>query len=256
MYYKPGSLKAKNCIDGYRQLVNFCKENDIPFELCGKIVVATEQRELDHLNRLFERGKANGLDGLKKLTGDELKEYEPYVEGIAGIHVPQTGIVDYKLVAQKYGELIVTSGGDILLDHKVNQIDHERRILETNQGTVDYDLLINCAGLFSDQVALMTNKDLPLRIVPFRGEYYQLKDHRSHLVRNLIYPVPDPNFPFLGVHFTRMINGGIEAGPNAVLAMKREGYSRKDYKSERLEGNFAVAGLSGGCPKILENRPW
>lgn len=229
LYYKPGSLKAKNCIDGYNQLVKFCEEEDIPFELCGKIVVATSEQEIGYLDKLFDRGVENGLKDLKKLSKEELVVYEPHINGLAGIHVPQTGIVDYKNVAQKYGNKIRNLSGEISLAEKVIQLSFGKRTtVITNKREEQFDLVINCAGLYSDKVARMGNRNLSLRIIPFRGEYYKIKDNMAHLVKNLIYPVPDPNFPFLGVHFTRMIEGGVEAGPNAVLAFKREGYTKSD----------------------------
>ena len=235
LYYKPGSLKAQNCISGYNQLVDFCEKEDIPFELCGKIVVATSQQEVSYLDKLFERGQANGLSNLKKLKKEELFEYEPHVSGVAGIHVPQTGIIDYKQVALKYAEKIVQMNAQISLDEKVVDLKFDKNTsVQTNKREQEFDLIINCAGLYSDKVALMSDQDLALRIIPFRGEYYQLRQEKENLVKNLIYPVPDPNFPFLGVHFTRMIGGGIEAGPNAVLAFMREAYSKTNISFGEL----------------------
>jgi L-2-hydroxyglutarate oxidase len=245
LYYKPGSLKAKNCIHGYNLLVDFCKVNDIPFELCGKIVVATEERELPLLENLFVRGKQNGLQNLKKLTKEELKEYEPYVNGLEGIFVPQTGIVDYKVVADKYGELLRNKETEIKLNEKVIDIqtDNSKVVVITPKQSYSAKLVINCAGLYSDKVAAMTVKDLNVKIIPFRGEYYKIKKDREYLVKNLIYPVPDPNFPFLGVHFTRMARGGVEAGPNAVLAFKREGYRKSDINLSELGESLAWPGF-------------
>lgn len=236
LYYKPGSLKAKNCIRGYDLLVNFCKEHDIPFDLCGKIVVATEEKELPLLQTLYERGQQNGLTGLRMLTGEGLREYEPHVQGRAGFFVPQTGIVDYKVVAEKYGELIRKRGGEILLGEKVLKVIPERDgvTVETTGSTHQSRILVNCAGLYSDKVAKLASKDIDVTIIPFRGEYFKLKRERESLVKNLIYPVPDPNFPFLGVHFTRMMRGGVEAGPNAVLAFSREGYRKSDINIGEL----------------------
>ncbi len=236
LYYKPGSLKAKNCIHGYNLLVKFCREHGIPFDLCGKVVVATEERELPLLNNLFERGRQNGLNGFRMLDAVGLREYEPNVSGVAGFFVPQTGIVDYKVVAEKYGELIRQRGGTITLGEKVQKIINEPGgvIVETTRSTLSAGMLINCAGLYSDKVARMASPAVDVRIIPFRGEYYKLKADREHLVRNLIYPVPDPNFPFLGVHFTRMMRGGVEAGPNAVLAFSREGYKKSDINLAEL----------------------
>ena len=245
IYYKPGSLKAKNCIDGYNKLIKFADEEGIPYELCGKIIVATDKSELPTLQTIEERGKANGLDGLKRLVGDEVKEYEPYVNGIGGIHVPQTGIIDYKAVAIKYGEKFQEMGGEIILKEKVTGVkekaDHTTVITENS--SYETKIVINCAGLYSDKIARLTSKEVDLKIIPFRGEYYMLKPEKQYLVKNLIYPVPDPNFPFLGVHFTRMINGGIEAGPNAVLAFKREGYRKSLFNIVELGESLAWPGF-------------
>jgi (S)-2-hydroxyglutarate dehydrogenase len=230
LYYKPGSLKAINCIKGYKLLVDFCKKEDIPHEICGKIVVATDEIELPRLETLYERGIQNGLEKLKKLKKEELKEYEPHVNGIAGIYVPQTGIIDFKAVSEKYAEKIVEMGGEIFLSRKVLKIIQkgDTAVIETTLGDFETNLVINCAGLYSDKIARLTMPNLNVRIIPFRGEYYKIKESKHHLVKNLIYPVPDPAFPFLGVHYTRMIGGGIEAGPNAVFAMAREGYRKRD----------------------------
>src|SRR5690606_32727751 len=231
IYYKPGSLKSKNCIDGYNTLVKFCKENDVSFDICGKVIVATQQSELSSLENIFNRGLENGLIGLKKLNKEELLEYEPHVNGVAGIHVPQTGIVDYLGMANKLLEVIISLGGEIKFNEKLIGIksDNYGFKVETNNTVFTARKVITCAGLQSDRVSRLNNLDNDLQIIPFRGEYYKLKENRTYLVKNLIYPVPNPEFPFLGVHFTRMINGGIEAGPNAVLAFKREGYKFSDF---------------------------
>ncbi|MFT5724347.1 MAG: L-2-hydroxyglutarate oxidase [Bacteroidia bacterium] len=229
LYYKPGSLKALNCISGYKMLLEFADANDIPYDLCGKVVVATTESELPELEKLYNRGIENGLTGLKIIDAETLKEYEPHVAGIKAIVVPQTGIIDYKLVAQKYVDNILKLGGKIEFNYQVEgfaKSDGTWIVRSHNQQT-ETKTLINCAGLYSDKVAEMTEKT-DTKIIPFRGEYYMLKETSHHLVKNLIYPVPDPNFPFLGVHFTRMMNGHIEAGPNAVLAFRREGYTKKD----------------------------
>lgn len=236
LYYKPGSLKATNCIRGYNLLVDFCRENEVPFELCGKIVVATSDEEVPLMNNLLERGTQNGLKGIKKLQKEELKEYEPHVNGVAALHVPQTGIVDYKRVAEKYAEQITAKDGKIKLGEKVVDIKRsngETRVI-TDQDEYNCSLVVNCAGLYSDKVAKFAGQELNVKIIPFRGEYYQLKKEKEYLVKNLIYPVPDPNFPFLGVHFTRMQKGGVEAGPNAVLAFEREGYTKSDIDLSEL----------------------
>jgi len=230
LYYKPNSLKALNCIRGYQMLLDFAKSNDIPYDLCGKVVVATEESELPQLDLLFERGEANGLTGLKWLTSDEIKEREPHVKGIKGIFVPQTGIIDYGLVAKKYRENVEEAGGTFLANFKVLGISKSdgNWVIHSRDKEVIASSFVNCAGLYSDKIAALSEKELDVRIIPFRGEYYMLKDSAHHLVKNLIYPVPDPNFPFLGVHFTRMMNGHIEAGPNAVLAFRREGYRMRE----------------------------
>lgn len=245
LYYKPGSLKAKNCIHGYNLLIDFCRQNDIPFELCGKIVVATDKHELPLLKNLFERGHQNGLTGFKMLSAEEMKEYEPHVTGLAGFFVPQTGIVDYKVVAEKYATLIRQAGGTINLGEKVLNIlrDHSQVTIETSKSTYSCKLVINCAGLYSDKIARLTSPDVNVKIIPFRGEYYKLRKEKEYLVKNLIYPVPDPNFPFLGVHFTRMMRGGVEAGPNAVLAFSREGYKKSDINLKELGESLAWPGF-------------
>lgn len=245
LYYKPGSLKAKNCIRGYDLLVEFCRDQEIPFELCGKIVVATDENELPLLKNLYDRGAQNGLKNFKMLRAEELKEYEPHVTGLSGFFVPQTGIVDYKVVAEKYGELIRKNGGEIKLNHKVVDISVERTYVTvvTAQDSFSARMVINCAGLYSDKIARLTSDNVNVKIIPFRGEYYKLKKEKEYLVKNLIYPVPDPNFPFLGVHFTRMMKGGVEAGPNAVLAFSREGYSKSQIRPSELAETLAWPGF-------------
>lgn len=236
IYYKPGSLKAQNCLRGYRFLLDFCEHEDVPHEICGKVIVATDKAELPLLQNLYKRGLENGLSGLKKLNAEEIKEHEPHCRGLEGIWVPHTGIVDYKDMAHKMGRYIQQSGGDISLGERVVALHPEPDFVEveTNHNTYRAKVVINCAGLYSDKVAKMTTPKLNLRIIPFRGEYYKLKEEKKHLVKNLIYPVPNPNFPFLGVHFTRMIDGAVEAGPNAVLAYKREGYTKQDFSPKEL----------------------
>lgn len=231
LYYKPGSLKAKNCSEGRELLYEFCEVHNIPFQKCGKIVVATSESELNALNELYQRGIANGLIGIKKLTAEEIKSNEPHSSGIAGLFVPQTGIVDYSEVTKKYAQLFLEKGGFIETSSKFLSIKDsaDELVVSTTKGECKTKLLINCGGLYSDRIAKLCDVDPGLQIIPFRGEYYKLKKDKEYLVKNLIYPVPDPRFPFLGVHFTRMINGGIEAGPNAVLAFKREGYKRNNF---------------------------
>jgi len=231
LYYKPGSLKAKLCVEGSAAMVRFCREYSVPHEVCGKVVVATDESEIPNLNELLRRGRANGLTGLRELDASQIREIEPYSAGVRGIHIPSTGITNFKLVAQKYGELLSRAGGAVLPGHGVERIAHGQNevILETASGTVRARYAINCAGLQSDLIARMAGAQLGLRIVPFRGEYYKVTAAKEHLVKGLIYPVADPRFPFLGVHFTRRITGGLEAGPNAVFSFKREGYSRTSF---------------------------
>lgn len=230
IYYKPGSLKAQNCLTGYRMLLDFCTQHAIPFDLCGKIIVATTEKELPELEKLYQRGLENGLTDIRYISADEIHAYEPHVKGLKALHVPYTGIIDYTEVCKKLAELIQQAGGEILTGQKVSDIDIHANGVEINTGKAVYQgkLMVNCAGLFCDKIAEMAGEDANTRIIPFRGEYYMIKPEKKHLVKNLIYPVPDPDFPFLGVHFTRMIDGGVEAGPNAVFAFKREGYHRTD----------------------------
>ena len=241
LYYKPGSLKATNCINGYRMLLDFCDTENIPYELCGKVVVATEDFQKPLLENLYKRGLENGLSKITKITKEELAEIEPHVKSVSAIKVPYTGIVDYVAVAKKYAERIEFAGGSIHLNTKVLKVEESGRFtrLSTTQGEFESKLVINCGGLYSDKLAKQTSSDVDLKIIPFRGEYFKLVPEKEYLVKHLIYPVPDPNFPFLGVHFTRMMNGGIEAGPNAVLAFKREGYKKSDINfGELLESLF------------------
>ena len=230
IYYKPGSLKASLCRAGRRRLVEFCAMHGIRHEVCGKVIVATSNAELPRLNNLYERGLANGLN-VRQLAPDEVQGFEPHVRCEAGIFVPETGIVDFVGVCEKLRELIDCHGGELRLGTKVNGIKtrESENVLETTKGDVSTRLIVNCGGLHSDRLATLAGAKPDARIVPFRGEYYELKPERRFLVRNLIYPVPDPQFPFLGVHFTRMIGGGVHAGPNAVLSLKREGYHRTSF---------------------------
>lgn len=245
IYYKPGSLKAINCKKGYEQLITFCDSNDIQYDLCGKIIVATEKEELVTLSNILERGIANGLEGLKKINTQEIKEIEPHCAGIEGLWVPQTGIIDYVAVSKKYAELFVTLGGEIQYNQRVKSIINKgnETIVQTETSEYYTQKVINCAGLYSDKVAKMTDPTVDVQILPFRGEYYSIKKQKEHLVKNLIYPVPNPNFPFLGVHFTRMINGGVEAGPNAVLAFAKEGYTNKIINWKELRETLGHSGF-------------
>lgn len=245
IYYKPGSLKAKNCIDGYHMMIEFCKTNNIPFDLCGKIIVATRENELSALDAIYNRGVENGLEGIHYINADEIKAIEPYTYGIKGIFVPQTGIVDYKVVANKMKENFELLGGDVRFNNKVINVKKKSGsiIVETVKGKIETQLIINCAGLYCDKIAAHTIPDLDMKIIPFRGEYYALKPNKRFLVKHLIYPVPDPNFPFLGVHFTRRIDGEIEAGPNAVLAFKREGYKKSQINIAELWESLTWSGF-------------
>lgn len=226
LYYKPGSLKALNCLRGYRDMISFCTEEKIPFDICGKIVVAKSADELPRLKDLADRGIAHGLK-VALLEERDLQSHEPHVIGVKGLFLPETGIVDYALVAKKMAERIVRLGGAIRTGVTVAKLATESAqcIVTTSAGTFTANAAVNCAGLFCDRIARTSVPELDVMITPFRGEYYELKPAAERLVKNLIYPVPDPRFPFLGVHFTRMMKGGIEAGPNAVLALAREGYS-------------------------------
>jgi len=244
LYYKPGSLKATNCIKGYHLLLNFCRQEQIKFELCGKVVVATNRQEIPYLDTLFERGNANGLTNMKMLGRGELKDREPHVDGVKAIFVPQTGIIDYKEVSRKLEHILLKNGVQIHYHHKVINIRSGAiQTIETDKDVFQSKLVVNCAGLYSDKIASKTPLRPDLKIIPFRGEYYRLKKESQHLVKNLVYPVPDPNFPFLGVHFTRMIGGGVEAGPNAVLAFKREGYRKRDINIAELFETLAWPGF-------------
>lgn len=246
LYYKPGSLKATNCISGYHELVQFCEEEKIPFEITGKVVVATREEQKPQLQTLLDRGLANGLEGTRYISLEELKGYEPHCAGVAAIHVPQTGIVDYYQVALAYGRKILQNGGQIFLNHKVLKISQKEGLnyIETPNKTFEAKLVVNCAGLYSDKVAQMNDPAIDdVKIIPFRGEYFKLKKEKEYLVKNLIYPVPDPNFPFLGVHFTRMKKGGVEAGPNAVLAFRREGYKKSQINLGELAESLAWPGF-------------
>ncbi len=231
IYYKPGSQKARNCRAGYQQLLDFCRRHGIAHEICGKLIVATDARELPGLEEIFRRGSANGLQGLRRLSRGEMREIEPGVTGLQAIQVPETGIADYPALAECLGRLITNFGGEINLDERVIGLNagEAECTVATNRQTYTARTVVTCGGLQSDRLARLTHPSLQVRIIPFRGEYYKLIPSRSNLIRHLIYPVPDPAFPFLGVHFTRMIHGGVEAGPNAVLAFGREAYRKTDF---------------------------
>ena len=245
VYYKPGSLKARLCVTGAAAMVEFCREHGIAHEVCGKVIVATHADELPGLEELRKRGEANGLTGLRMIGPEELREIEPHAAGLKALVVPATGITDYAVVCEKDAELISASGGTVLtsaaamgIRRSANQI-----VVETSRGAFSTDSLINCAGLFSDRISRMAGDEPGVMIVPFRGEYYDLTAERASLVRALIYPVPDPRFPFLGVHFTRRITGRVDAGPNAVLALAREGYRHRDINLRDLASSLAFPGF-------------
>lgn len=245
LYYKPGSLKAKNCVEGREKLYKFCNEHNIAHDQCGKLVVATSEEEIPKLEELEIRGKANGLKGIKRLSKEELSDYEPHVGGLAGLHVPETGIVDFVAVTKKFAEIVRENEGEFLTNTRVIGVNRtsDGLVLETTNGEVKCENIVNCAGLQSDRLAKLCGVNPGLKIIPFRGEYYKLKPEREYLVKNLIYPVPDPQFPFLGVHFTRMIEGGVEAGPNAVLAFKREGYTKTSISLKDSLETFSYMGF-------------
>jgi L-2-hydroxyglutarate oxidase len=245
LYYKPGSRKARLSVCGIRQMTAFCQRHSIAHEICGKIVVATSQEEIPRLHTLFERGQQNGLSGLRMLNQEELREIEPHAAGIAAIRVPEEGIADYPAVCEKLVEEIRAQGGEVKLNAKVEAIRRDGngwQVIST-AGEFACGRVVTCAGLHSDRVAALTGQPRTIRIVPFRGEYYKIRPERQYLVRNLIYPVPDPAFPFLGVHFTRLIHGGIEAGPNAVLACAREGYTKSNFSPGDLFDALSFSGL-------------
>ena len=245
LYYKPGSLKADFAVRGIRAMTAYCQANDIAHEICGKLVVAADDSELPRLRTLLERGTANGLTGLRWLSQAEAVELEPNVRAVAAVHVPEEGIVDYQQVVRSLVKDIERLGGSVRTSAGVRSIDRDGAgwRIGTDAGELPADGFINCAGLHSDRVARMAGEDPPCRIVPFRGEYFFIRPERRTLIRNLVYPVPDPAFPFLGVHFTRTVHGEVEAGPNAVLAMSREGYRHRDISVRDLSEALAFSGL-------------
>jgi L-2-hydroxyglutarate oxidase len=245
LYYKPGSLKARMAVEGAHQMVEFCREHDLPYDLCGKVVVALDESERPRLEELYRRGTANGVRGLTMIGPDEIKEHEPHAAGIAAVWSPSTGIVDYKAVAQTYARIVEEGGGEFRFDTEVTAIEQHpgELVVQTSGNEVHTRSLINCAGLQCDLVARMMGSTQGLRIVPFRGEYYKLAPESQHLVHGLIYPVPDPRFPFLGVHFTRKLDGSVEAGPNAVLAFAREGYTKTKLNLGDMLGLLTFRGF-------------
>lgn len=245
LYYAPGSLKAQTCTQGREALYRFCRDHNIAHDRCGKVVVATAEEEVPRLERLRDRGTANGLRDLEILEIDKIREYEPHVTGVVGLYVEETGIVDYRAVTRTMAEVVREHSGEIRLQSPVTECREENGgfALKTGTGKLLTNNLINCGGLYSDRIARMCGADPGIQIVPFRGEYYELTPDSRSLVRNLIYPVPDPEFPFLGVHFTRMIDNAVEAGPNAVLALKREGYHRTSFSLKDSIETLTYPGL-------------
>ena len=255
VYYKPGSLKARLCVAGAAAMVEFCQTHGIPHTVCGKVIVATRDDELSRLEDLRKRGEANGLTGLRLVGPDELKEIEPHASGLQALVVPSTGTTDYAVVCQKYAELITANGGKVLTGTSATAIRRSESeiVVETSSGAFAASALINCAGLYSDRIARMAADDPGIKIIPFRGEYYDLVPERGSLVRALIYPVPDPRFPFLGVHFTRRIGGKVDAGPNAVFALAREGYRHSDINAGDLLDSVTYGGFWRMAGKYWRN---
>jgi (S)-2-hydroxyglutarate dehydrogenase len=245
LYYKPGSLKARLAVAGIQEMTAFCRENNIRHEICGKLVVAVDGSEVERLHNLLDRGQQNGLQGLRMLNREQMLEIEPHVAGVAAIHVPQEGIVDYTQVCHAMSARIEKSGGKVVCCARVASMRPQASgwVLLTSAGDWEADYIVNCAGLQCDLVSQMAGEKREVRIIPFRGEYFKIRPERQHLVRHLIYPVPDPHFPFLGVHFTRLIEGGVEAGPNAVLACAREGYKKTDINIRDLCDALSFPGL-------------
>jgi L-2-hydroxyglutarate oxidase len=244
VYYRPGSLKAQFARAGARALLEFCDEHEIAYELCGKLIVATSEEELPRLADLEARAVANGVQ-LRRLDLREVHEVEPHVTAVAALHLPETGVVDFQSVACAYRHIVEEQGGELRLGTRVVGIESGRtgKVVVTNRGAVETRYVVNCAGLHSDRVAALDGVPLPVRIVPFRGEYYELTPERRGLVRALVYPVPEPQFPFLGVHLTRTIDGAVHAGPNAVLSLKREGYGKRDVDLRDLRDVFSYSGF-------------
>ena len=264
VYYKAGSLKARLCVAGAREMVEFCSRHGIPHEVCGKLIVATNSDEAARLDDLLARGVANGLEGLRLLEREAMLEIEPHVGGVRALHVPSTGITDYAAVTAKYAEIATKRGAEVKTGAavvgfertsesvKVGRNSNRRVVVRTRAGDFSARYVVNCAGLYSDRVARMAGDDPGMMLVPFRGEYYDLAPARQALVRGLIYPVPDPRYPFLGVHFTRRIHGNVDAGPNAVLAFRREGYRWRGFRFGRGHGSVHECWVSGDGASALE----
>lgn len=245
IYYKPGSLKARLCVQGAAAMCEFCRDHGIAYEICGKLIIATNPDEVPRLHSLLERGQANGIPGLRLIDAQQAREIEPNCGGVAWLHVPGTGITNYGKVCEKYAELAASQGADVHISTEVVGLKQHagETVVETTQGPFRTRYAINCAGLHSDRISRISGIRPEVQIVPFRGEYYDLAPASSQLVRNLIYPVPDPRFPFLGVHFTRRINGEVDAGPNAVLAFKREGYKKTDFALRDMSETLTYSGF-------------
>ncbi|HUK88701.1 MAG TPA: L-2-hydroxyglutarate oxidase [Terriglobales bacterium] len=268
IYYKPGSLKAETCVEGATAMLEFCRAHGIPHKVCGKVVVATSQEEVPALEELRRRGEANGVPGLRMLAVEELRAIEPHAAGVRALQVPGTAITDYAAVCEKYAELLRAAGGEVRTGARVTGIVRRggETVVETSAGEVRARFLVNCAGLHSDRIARLAGAEPGVRIVPFRGEYYELRPAAQALVRGLIYPVPDPKFPFLGVHLTPRVRGGVEAGPNAVLALKREGYGKLSFSPRdaattlfyggfwRLAGRYWRSGAGEMARSFLKGR--
>ncbi len=255
IYYQPGSLRATNCREGYLALIDFCNEHGIEYDLCGKVIVATREWERPQLDKIIDHGRQNGLVGIRRISADEVREREPHVAAVDGILVPQTGIIDYAEVTRTYARLVRAKGHRLRFGFEVSGVEETKSgwVIRSAAGDeINGQVLINCAGLYSDRIATMTGQDLKgIQILPFRGEYYELRREKEYLVNNLIYPVPNPAFPFLGVHYTRMIHGGIEAGPSAVLAFAREGYDRSQVNWSELWETIRHPGF-----RKLASRQW
>jgi L-2-hydroxyglutarate oxidase len=245
IYYKPGSYKARNCVDGRKQLVDFCQKHDVKYDICGKVIVATDETQLPSLQSIYERGRQNEIEGIKLIDKEELAEIEPYANGVKAIKVPVTGIVDFKGVCEKEKDIIDSRNGEVKFNEEVTNILHDGNDLVVQTRTSEFKtrFLINCAGLHCDHVAEAAGFKSNIQIVPFRGEYYELTPEAQYLVKGLIYPLPNPEFPFLGVHFTRMVLGGVECGPNAVFAFKREGYNKVSFDLNDTIETFQFPGF-------------
>lgn len=245
IYYKPGSFKAKFCVEGRASMSTFCEENEIPTWACGKLIVAINDEDKIRLNDLYERGIANKVRGLRLVNKEEIKEIEPHVNSDKALYAPYTAIVDYRKVSKVYAKNIISKGGDIILNTKLIGSKRKKNLtlLETNNIDIETKKVINCAGLHSDRIAKLMGDEPEVKIIPFRGEYYTLKKDREYLVKGLIYPTPDPAFPFLGVHLTQTMKGWVEAGPNAVLAMKREGYKKSDFSLNDMASSLFYSGF-------------